>query len=77
MAGPMLTTKAEAECFIRLCVETIGSGFHPDTPAADYETPSGERLFDDEGAAYFDARIDEAFTLCDPYTVALDRLWAS
>jgi hypothetical protein len=67
----MITTTADAECFIRLCVETIGSGFHPDTPAADYETDSGERLFDEDGATYFDARIDETFALCDPYEVAL------
>lgn len=58
--------KAATEAEYVAMVRAIGYGFHPDTPGAEYDTlPEGytpERV---------DAIVDRAFTVVDPYIVAL------
>lgn len=49
----------------RALVAEIGLGFHPDTRGDDY-TPA---LPD---AARYEAIVEAAFAVCDPYAVALD-----
>ena len=72
----MATDAASAEEFIRRCVRSIGLGFHPDTPFADYDPPftDYDPPFTAADAAELDRRMDAAFDLLpDPYEVALDE----
>ena len=58
--------------FIRLCVQEIGPGFHPDTPASDYIViETGQALFDDSASGKLETLLERAFDFCDPYPVAL------
>lgn len=51
-----ITTEAELQALVDWCVGTIGLGYHPDTPAAEYEP-----AFDAETAARLDALHEQAF----------------
>lgn len=70
------TTEAEAAAFIEWCVDNIGGGFHPDTPAHDYTvTATGEPTFTDEQATALDLALDEVFALLDdPYAITIDAM---
>lgn len=62
---------AETRWLTRLAA-TIGPCFHPDTPAADYRRPDGQRLFTNDEAPRIDAARRRACELIeaaggDPY----------
>lgn len=68
------TTVDEATAVLAWCVDNIGGGFHPDTPAHDYTvTATGESTFTDEEATALDLALDEAFALLDDvYAITID-----
>jgi hypothetical protein len=51
----------------RALVRAIGAGFHPDTRVGDYSPPLPADL-----AARYEATVDAAFAVCDPYAVAIE-----
>lgn len=56
-------TPAMCEDFLRDSVRTVGLGFHPDTPFAEYVDDAGGRAFGDETAAVCEADLARAFEL--------------
>lgn len=65
-------THRQADRFIRACVRYFGIGFHPDTRGAEYmDARTDLPCFTPERAARFDRRMAEAFTVCDPYDIAV------
>lgn len=58
------------EAIARKWVATLGMGFHPDTPADDYEP-----ALTAEQAAEYEADMDELFALsADPYELCISAM---
>jgi hypothetical protein len=72
---PAVDDRGSAEAFIRWCVREIGPGYHPDTPAADYEDRDGGPSFTPDEVALLDALHERAAGLLggDPSGIALDE----
>lgn len=68
----VLMTSEQADAWI-YAMHLIGYGAHPDDAGRDIVKRDGSRLFTDEEADLYDARMDEAHNLCgDVYLMALD-----
>lgn len=55
--------KAEAEVFIKGCVDRLGNGFHPDTPFLDYINDDGSSVFTDSEAMEMEEKLDLCFNI--------------
>ena len=70
MFTEIVRDEVSAKAFLAWCVETIGLGFHPDTPFADYVDPDTEEpVFAEATARKLDRKMRRAFLYCDPYEV--------
>jgi len=68
---PFVRTEASGRAFLAWAVAELGGGFHPDTPAAEYESADGY-VFTPAEAVTFDRHMRVVFWLVpDPYAVTL------
>lgn len=78
-AAMAVTDEATATAFLRVAIEEIGGGFHPDDGFTDLiNLRTGEHLFpignekDDAFLADLEAGLDECFIYVDPSEVCLN-----
>jgi hypothetical protein len=73
MFTEIVRDEESAKAFLNWCVQTIGLGFHPDTPFDDYiDSATDEPVFDERTARKLEQKMRRAFLFCDPYEVGLD-----
>ena len=85
-----MNTLAEVTTFLAQCTETLGLGFHPDTPFIDYWIRTGPNsessVYTYAEAEEMDKKMSDAFAFClahghDIYELSMEtpaykRLWA-
>lgn len=54
---------------IKFFISLIGLGFHPDTDFKDYISGKGQRKINGHYVSKLNARLDEAFALCEKYNI--------
>lgn len=66
---PDVHDRESAIAFVLWCVETVGLGYHPDTPFSEYVDRDGLPTFIPADASRLEELADRACTFCDPYEV--------